>query len=1042
MRLRLWVFAAPLLFLAVAAQAAGFDPGLYSNLHWRLIGPYRSGRVLAVAGIPGQSNHFYFGSVDGGVWQTNDAGRTWEPIFDNEPVGSIGAIAVAPSDSQVIYVGSGEADMRSDIGYGNGMYKSTDGGKTWSHIGLTDTMQIGKVLVDPKNVNVVYVAALGHAYGPNAERGVFKTADGGQTWQKVLYKNDNTGAIDLAFGADGQTIYASLWQTRRPPWNVYPPSNGPGSGLYVSHDGGAHWTQITGQGFPSAGVGRIGLAVAASDPQTVYALVDAKEGGLYKSTDGGTNWTHISSDRRIWQRGWYFGGVSVDPKNADIVYVSDTVLYKSTDGGKNFLPFKGDPTGDDYHSLWIDPDNSAHMIAGVDQGVIITLNGGQTWSSWFNQPIGQMYHVTTDTRFPYWVYGAQQDSGAASVPSRGRDTDGINMMNFREITAGGESGYIAVDPLNPDLVYGSDYGGGVDQLNLATGQTRSVGPTLAYPGIYRQVWTMPLVFSQADPHALYFANQYVFRTTDGGAHWDKISGDLTRDTLTVPATLDPATAKDSAVQGPRRGVVYALAPSPLKKNLLWAGTDDGLIWLTRDGGKHWSKVTPPELTPWSKVGIIEAGHFSPGTAYAVIDRHRLDDYQPYIYVTHDYGKSWQLIVSGIPAGHFVNVVREDPVKRGLLYAGTEMGAYVSFDDGTHWQSLQQNLPVTSVRDIDVHGDDLVIATHGRAFWIMDDVSSLRQLSDQVVRSNAWLFKPAVAYRVLPAGFVGTPLPADEPHAPNPPLGAYIDYYLKTDSTAPVTLDIYDDLGSQVQHFSSATPLPKIDLSRIETTPQWIPQPTPLSTSAGVHRFVWDLRYAQPVALKNPFGFGAGGLWVVPGNYTLKLIVNGKTYSQSLVVREDPRVKVTTHELKQQFAFARRIESTRVQVAEASHAVGSLLTQLTAVKDKVSGTLATQVGALTAKLDAIGGIVPVNPDNSVGVPPANLNNLTYLDDAFATLARAVESADAAPTPDMRTGFAKQQKLLAPVMQQWRQLQLMDVPQASAALQSAGLEPLKY
>lgn len=1042
MRLRPWAFVLPLLFLALVAQAAGFDPGLYSNLHWRLIGPYRSGRVLAVTGIPGQPNHFFFGSVDGGVWQTNDAGRTWQPIFDNEPVGSIGAIAVAPSDPQVIYVGSGEADMRSDIGYGNGMYKSADGGKIWSHIGLTDSMQIGKVLVDPKNADVVYVAALGHAYAPNAERGVFKSTDGGQTWQKVLYKNDNTGAIDLAFGGDDQTIYAALWQTRRPPWNVYPPSNGPGSGLYVSHDAGAHWSQITSHGFPGAGVGRIGLAVAASDPQIVYALVDAKEGGLYKSTDGGANWTHISSDQRLWQRGWYFSGVSVDPKNADIVYVCDTVIYKSTDGGKTFLPFKGDPTGDDYHSLWIDPDNSAHMIAGVDQGVIITLNGGQSWSSWFNQPIGQMYHVTTDTRFPYWVYGAQQDSGAASVPSRGRDTDGINMMNFREITAGGESGYIAVDPLNPDLVYGSDYGGGVDQLNLATGQTRSVGPTLAYPGIYRQVWTMPLVFSQADKHALYFANQYVFRTTDGGAHWDKISGDLTRDTLTVPATLDPTTAKDSAVQGPRRGVVYALAPSPLKKNLLWAGTDDGLIWLTRDGGKRWSNVTPAALTPWSKVGILEAGHFSPGTAYAAIDRHRLDDYRPYIYVTHDYGKSWQLIINGIPAGHFVNVVREDPVKRGLLYAGTEMGVYVSFDDGAHWESLQQNLPVTSVRDIDVHGDDLVIATHGRAFWIMDDVSSLRQLSDQVARSNAWLFKPALAYRVLPAGFVGTPLPADEPHAPNPPLGAYIDYYLKNDSVAPVTLDIYDALGNQVQHFSSATPLPKIDLSRIETTPQWIPQPAPLLASAGVHRFVWDLRYVQPTALKNPFGFGGGGLWAVPGTYTLKLTVNGKTYSQPLVVREDPRVQVTTHELKQQFAFARRIESTRVQVAEASHAVGSLLTQLAAVKDKVSGNLAAQVAALTAKLDAIGGVAPANPDNSVGVPPANLNNLTYLDDAFSTLARAVESADAAPTKDMRSGFAEQQKLLAPVMQQWRQLQLTDLPQASAALQNAGLEPLKY
>ncbi|MGA9853063.1 MAG: hypothetical protein WBR15_09045 [Gammaproteobacteria bacterium] len=1030
-------------FLNTPVQAAPINPALYSALHWRLIGPFRSSRVLAVTGVPGQPNRFYFGSVDGGVWETDNTGRTWTPIFDKEPVGSIGAIAVAPSDPKVIYVGSGEADMRSDIGYGNGMYKSTDGGQTWNHIGLTDTRQIGSILVDPKNANVVYVAALGHAYGPNAERGVFKSTDGGQTWQKVVYKNDNTGAIDLAFGSDSQTIYAALWQTRRPPWNVYPPSSGPGSGLYKSTDGGGTWTQIVGHGFPSEGVGRIGLAVAASNPQIVYALVDSKDGGLYKSTDSGTNWTHISSDKRIWQRGWYFSGVSVDPKNADIVYVCDTIILKSTDGGKTFLPFKGDPTGDDYHSLWIDPSNPAHMIAGVDQGVIATLNGGQSWSSWFNQPIGQMYHVTTDTRFPYWVYGAQQDSGAASIPSRGSDSDGVNMMNFREITAGGESGYIAVDPLNPDLVYGTDYGGGVDRLDLSTGQTRSVSPALAYPGLYRSVWTMPLVFSQADRHALYFGNQYVFRTTDGGEHWAKISPDLSRDTLTVPATLDPVTAKDSAVQGPRRGVVYAIAPSPLKKDLIWAGTDDGLIWLTRDGGKHWTNVTPSALTPWSKVGIIEAGHFSADTAYAAIDRHRLNDYQPYIYVTHDYGKHWQPAVNGIAEGHFVNVVREDPVKPGLLYAGTEMGVYVSFDDGSYWQSLQQNLPVTSVRDIDVHGDDLVIATHGRAFWIMDDVTPLRQLTAQATNAGAWLFKPAVAYRVLPAGFVGTPLPDDEPHAKNPPLGAYLDYYLKSPAYTPVTLDIYDYLGNRVRHFSSDTPPEKADLSKINSTPEWVTLPMPLSASVGMHRFVWDLRYAQPLALKHRGEFG-GGLWVVPGDYTVTLSVNGKSYSQRLKVLEDPRVKVFTISLDHQLKFAQQIETARIQLAEASQAIASLLTQLQDLKGQVKDPLAIQAEALAGKLRAISGAAPASPADwsGVPVPPTSLDNLNYLGGALADLEQAVESADAAPTADMRTGFKRQSKILEPVMQKWRQLQLMDLPQMNAALQNAGLAPLKF
>ncbi|MGH8378124.1 MAG: WD40/YVTN/BNR-like repeat-containing protein, partial [Gammaproteobacteria bacterium] len=733
--------------------------------------------------------------------------------------------------------------------------------------------------------------------------------------------------------------------------------------------------------------------------------------------------------------------VSVDPENPEIVYASDTIILKSTDGGKTFLPFKGDPTGDDYHSLWIDPSNPGHMISGVDQGVIVTLDGGKTWSSWFNQPIAQIYHVTTDNRFPYWVYGAQQDSGAVGLPSRTNTDDGIGMMQFTQITAGGESSYLVVDPRNPDLIYGSDYGGGVDRLDLATGQTQSLGPTLAYPGLYRSVWTMPLVFSRADPKALYFGNQKMFRTTDGGKKWSIISPDLSRPNPGVPSNLDPVTAQDASVKTPRRGVIYSIAPSPRKADLIWAGTDDGLVWVTHDTGKRWTNVTPPQLTPWSKVAIIEASHFNNDTAYLAVDRHRLNDYKPYIYVTHDGGKSWKLIVNGIPDGSFANVVREDPVKPGLLYAGTEMGVYVSFDDGAHWQSLQQNLPVTSVRDIDVHDGDLVIATHGRGFWIMDDVTALRQLDTRVAQSHAWLFKPANAYRVLPAGFTGTPLPADEPHAENPPLGAYIDYYLKSPAYTPVTLDIYDYLGNPVRHFSSATPPEKIDLSKINSTPEWVRLPMPLSASVGMHRFVWNLRYAQPPALTHR-GESGEGLWVVPGDYTVILSVNGKTYSQRLKVLEDPRVKVFTISLSHQLKFAQQIESARVQVAMASHSIESLLKQLRDLQGKVKSPLAERVSALILKLDAIGGISPANPDDSVGVPPANLENLTYLGGALTALEQAVESADAAPTPDARTGFKRQQKLLAPVMQQWRQLQLADLPQMSAALQNAGLTPLKY
>ncbi|MDE3154478.1 MAG: hypothetical protein KGN76_05210, partial [Acidobacteriota bacterium] len=589
LRSLLSLLAITMLTTFTAAGAAPLPGSLYSGLHWRLIGPFRAGRVIAVAGVPGHPARFYFGAVGGGVWETNDAGRTWTPIFDKEPIASIGAIAVAPSDSNVIYVGSGEADMRSSVSYGNGMYVSRDAGRTWTHIGLTDTQQIGAILVDPQDANTVYVAALGHAYGANAERGVFKTTDGGRTWKKVLYKNADTGAIALAFGGNARTVYAALWQTRRPPWSVYPPSNGPGSGLYKSTDGGETWTPITGHGFPSAGLGRIGIAVSPSHPQIVYANVDAKEGGLYKSTDGGTNWTRVSSDPRIWARWWYFGGVTVDPTNPDTVYICDTGAYRSTDGGRTFVPFHSAPGGDDYHIMWIDPGNTAHMMLGVDQGAIVSVNGGRTWSSWYNQPTGQFYHVVTDHRFPYWVYGAQQDSLALRIPSRtdyGDTNAGITFMDFRPFAPGGESDYIAPDPLNPRYVFGATivrpFDGDMTRFDTKTKQDQDVSPTLEYPGIYRSTWTLPVLFSPRDPHVLYTSNQVLFRTDDGGNHWTKISPDLSRPDPGVPPNLDPATAADSAVAGPRRGVIYTIAPSPLVDGEIWAGTDDGLIWLTRD----------------------------------------------------------------------------------------------------------------------------------------------------------------------------------------------------------------------------------------------------------------------------------------------------------------------------------------------------------------------------------------------------------------------------------------------------------------------------
>ena len=754
---------------AIAAPAA---PSYFTGLHWRLIGPFRGGRELAVTGVPGEPNHFYFGAVDGGVWESLDSGRTWNPIFDDQPIASIGAIAVAPSNPRVLYVGTGEADMRSDIAFGDGVYKSVDGGKSWTHAGLAETKQIGAIVVDPHDADVVYVAALGRPYGPNPQRGVYKSTDGGKSWSQVLYKGPDVGAISLAMAPDDpKVVYAALWQTRRPPWNVYPPSNGPGSGLYKTADGGATWTQLT-TGLPEH-VGRIGLSISNAAPHRVYANVDSppKGGGIYRSDDAGANWTRENSEERIWQRGWYFSGITADPRNPDVVYVMNTSTYRSTDGGKNFTVLIGDPTGPDFHALWIDPNDSNRMILCSDQGTIVTVNGAKTWSSWYNQPTAQFYHVATDNAFPYSAYGAQQDSGAAMATSRGRYGT-ISNQDFRPLDVGGESGTLAPDPRRPGLVYGSGFT--PTRELTATGWEQNIDPTMAHPEtLWRNTWTLPVAISPADRNSLYLSHQNIFRSRDGGATWQIVSPDLTRSNEGTPANLDPTTLADSNnVQ--RHGVVYAIAPSPLRADVVWAGTDDGYIWVTRDGTRNWHNVTPPQLTSWSKVGTIEASHFETATAYAAIDRHRIDDYTPYIYRTRDGGATWTAIANGIPNGSFVNVVREDPVHRGLLYAGTERGVYVSFDDGAAWQPLQLNLPVTSIRDIAVHGDDLVIATHGRSFWIMDDITPLRQFGE-VASGGTYLFAPAAAYRLRPTNQEGTPLPLDEPQADNAPVGLYIDY---------------------------------------------------------------------------------------------------------------------------------------------------------------------------------------------------------------------------------------------------------------------------
>jgi photosystem II stability/assembly factor-like uncharacterized protein len=875
-----------LVTLTPIANAQSYDPNLYSGLRWRMIGPFRAGRVNAVSGVPGQPNTFYFGSVGGGVWKSNNSGRTWTPVFDSQSAASIGAIGVAPSNPDIVYVGTGEADMRDSIQFGEGMYKSNDAGKTWQRVGLENTRQIGRIIVDPKNPSIVFVAALGHAYGSSPDRGVYRSRDGGATWQKVLFKNADVGAIDLAFDStNAQIVYATLWNVRRPPWFIYAPANGPGAGIFKSTDGGTTWKERD-QGIPNEGRGRIGIAVAPTNRNRVYAIVDAKEGGLFVSNDAGATWTKTSADERIWGRGWYFGKVTVDPKNADIVYVMNTSTYRSTDAGKTWTAIKGAPGGDDYHQLWISPDDPKRMIVASDQGAIVTVDGAETWSSWYNQPTAQIYHVAADYRLPYWVTGAQQDSGAVGTPSRSRHSE-ISNRDWEGLCSGGEAGYTAPDPLHPEILFG----GTVSRCNVVTGETKNVSPERGgAPGQFRHAWTQPLVFSQADPHALYYANQFVYKTTNGGESWVQISQDLTREDPGVPSNLNEAAAADAPADK-RRGVIYSIAPSPLRAQVIWIGTDDGLIQLTNDDGKNWVNVTPPAMTSWSKVVMIEASHFDVNEAYAAVERHQLEDYEPHIYRTGDAGKTWTEITSGLPAGIYLQTVKEDPQRRGLLFAGTERAVFVSFDDGDHWQSLKLNLPPASMRDLAIHEDDLIVATHGRGFWVLDDIVALRQINDDAANSATYLFRPADIINMQPGSDNGTPMPRDEPLAENPPYGAMIDYYLKSNAAGLVTLEILDPAGDVIRRYASDDKYPLVNPDKLSIPTYWVRTPEPLSTTAGMHRWIWDLR---PTPTPRPSGsgggFGSRVPTVLPGMYAVRLTVAGKSYTQPLQVKMDPRAK--------------------------------------------------------------------------------------------------------------------------------------------------------
>ena len=952
-----------LCFVILLSATAGWTQvpeSTYQDLHWRMIGPFRGGRTRAAAGVPSQPNVFYVGQVNGGVWKSDDYGRTWNPIFDQEPTQSIGAIAVAPSDPNIIYVGSGEGLHRPDLSVGNGIYKSTDAGKTWAHLGLVDGQQIPALAVDPRDPNRVFAAVLGHPYGPSEERGIYRSTDGGQNWQRVISKDENTGGSDVVIDpSNPDVVYASMWEVREGPWEDGNEVNGTGGGLFKSTDGGSTWHPLT-TGLPKD-LSQIYVAIAPSNPRRLYATLSTASGklGVYRSDDAGDLWSQITDDPR--PAGRIGGGdlpiPKVDPKNPDLVYVVSTVTMRSADGGKTWSGFRGAPGGDDYQNLWINPNNGNIILIVSDQGAIITVNGGTSWSSWYNQPTAQFYHAIADNSFPYRVCGAQQESGSVCTLSRGND----GAITYREWRPVGviEYGYVAPDPLDSDVIYG----GGrteVSKFHFSTGQVQDVTPIPLRDPKYRANRTEPLMFSPVDPHTLYYAANVLFKTTDGGNSWQTISPDLTRENPGVPSSVGSLIPKGAEKQ---RGVIYALAPSFKNASTLWAGTDDGQLWITHDGGKNWANITPKELTAWSKVTQISASHFDEQTAFASVSRFRISDLHPYIYRTRDGGKTWNLITAGLPDFGPVDTVREDPVRKGLLFAGTENAVWVSFDDGDHWQSLQLNLPHTSMRDLWIHENDLIVATHGRSFWILDDIAPLREASASIANS-AHLFAPAPVYRVQRDTYTDTPLPPDEPMAANPPDGAILDYYLSA-SASTVTLEILDAQGHVVRRFSN-TDKPEIteeELRKQLIPLYWVRKPRQLSAAAGMHRFVWGLHYAAPASTRHEYPIAAIphdtprlplGPTALPGIYTVRLTVDGKPFNAPLTIKMDPRVKTPAAGLEKKFQAEERMAGIMTESTQALLQGGSIRSQLEKLNAQANASTKEAIEALQKKLAALLG----------------------------------------------------------------------------------------
>jgi photosystem II stability/assembly factor-like uncharacterized protein len=1028
-------------FLSIGSSIAQQVPeNTYQELHWRMIGPFRGGRTRAATGVPSEPNVFYMGQVNGGVWKSDDYGRTWTPIFDHESSQSIGAIAVAPSNPNIVYVASGEGLHRPDLSVGNGIYKSTDAGKTWTHLGLRDGLQIPALAIDPRDPNRVFAAVLGHPYGPNEERGLFRSTDGGQTWQKAIYKDENTGASDVEIDpSNPDVIYASMWEAREGPWEDNNEVNGTGGGLFKSTDGGNTWHPLT-NGLPKD-LAQIYVAIAPSDPHRIYATVAVASGPLafYRSDDAGENWSKATDDPR--PSGRIGGGdlaiPRVDSKNPEVVYSASTVTMRSTDGGKTWAGFRGAPGGDDYQNLWINPNNPDIILLVSDQGALVTVDGGASWSSWYNQPTAQLYHVAVTPTFPYRVCGGQQESGSVCISSRGND----GAITFREWRPVGviEYGYVAPDPLDPDVIYGGGRSE-VSKFHWSTGQVQNVTPIPLRSAKYRTDRTEPTMFSPLDPHTLYFASNMLFKTTDGGNSWQTISSDLTRENPGVPASVGSLIPKGADKQ---RGVIYALAPSFKNINTLWAGTDDGLIWQTRDGGKKWNDITPKELTPWSKVTQISSSHFDDDSAYASVSRFRINDQQPYIYRTHDGGKTWTLITTGLPGFGPVDTVREDPVRKGLLFAGTENSVWVSFDDGDHWQSLQLNLPHTSMRDLWIHENDLIVATHGRSFWILDDIAPLREAAASLATVDAHLFTPAPVYRVQRDTYTDTPLPPDEPAAANPPDGAIIDYYLSHSASVPLTLEILDARGQLVRKFSSVDKpdATEADLKKQLIPLYWLRPFHSLSPEPGMHRWVWDLHYPAPDSIRHDYPISAIpgdtpryplGPTALPGSYTARLTANGKSYTATFTLKMDPRVHISSASLETKFQLEVRLASLLSQTSKAVMQAGSIREPLQKLTQQATGPARDSLQAfqtkLTAVLGATAGFAP---------PPPDEITLTRVNGQVAVLYGQVWQVDAEPTVAQTAAIAAADHDSLEILKRWDALKTSDLPALNRALRAASL-----